>query len=194
MLSMACWTRSEGAFLVPLLMLALFLILRSQKRGKVFLVDWTSPVVVMLGLWLVFTQSHNGNIVVQRTLAAAFESWLAFDFHFDAIYETLRYIGAQVLKLESWGLIVPVVILISFRNWRKMVVRRRPGDFAVLAMSFIMGFSTLALYYIASFTRDLKLQLETSADRIILPTGILILVWAVLTSANPLREVKNLDQ
>jgi len=192
MLALACWTRSEGAFLAPLLMVTLLLVHRYQRRGKVFRVDWISPVAIMLGFWFLFTQTHNGNIVVQHTLKAAFEAWLAFDFHLDAIYETLRFIGAQVLKLEVWGLILPMVLLLAIRNRRNLAALRGWGEISILALSFLMGFSTLALYYLASFTRDLQLQLETSADRIVLPTGILILIWAVMTTADPLREVKRL--
>jgi hypothetical protein len=195
MLALACWTRSEGAFLAPLLMLTLLLVHRYQRRGKVFYVDWISPVAGLLGFWFVFTQTHNGSSVIQHTLKTAFESWLAFDFHFDAIYETLRFIGAQILKLEVWGLIVPVVLLLAFRQRRNLAAQRSRGEFSVLVLSFIMGFSTLALYYLASFTRDLRLQLETSADRIVLPTGILILVWAVLNTADSMGEVnKRLDR
>ncbi|MEJ2571948.1 MAG: hypothetical protein P8Y98_15545, partial [Anaerolineales bacterium] len=103
--------------------------------------------------------------------------------------------GAQILKLEVWGLIVPVVLLLAFRQRRNLAAQRSRGEFSVLVLSFIMGFSTLALYYLASFTRDLRLQLETSADRIVLPTGILILVWAVLNTADSMGEVnKRLDR
>jgi hypothetical protein len=194
LLSLACWTRSEGALVIPILLLTLILIFRLQKKGTVFFLNWTLPVVVQLTGWFMFTQLQSGRTIIHRTMITALESSLTFNFHLDSIYTTLRYIGGQIFKVEIWGLIIPVVILVCLRNWRKIISRRSNESLAVLASAGVMGLSTLALYYLSSYTRDLRLQLETSADRFILPTGLLILIWAVMLSADQKHEDRGVQE
>ncbi|MEJ2561669.1 MAG: hypothetical protein P8Z42_03170 [Anaerolineales bacterium] len=189
-LSLACWTRPEGAFFVPIVMLALFLSLRWLKIGRPDFKVWVIPVLGMLGVWSMFTQVYGEKTIMSQAFRTAFEAIRHLDLHLDSVYIIFRYVSAQFIKTDTWGLIVPVVAILILINRKKINHRENRISMVLFTAVLSMGFATGAFFYLASFVRDLYWQLDTSANRMFLPLSIMILVWAIMLSADPSHDEK----
>ena len=55
---LAAWTRPEGVFLVPLLMLTVVLFTWASQRRMPRLIPWLLPVVLITGLWIPVSYTH----------------------------------------------------------------------------------------------------------------------------------------
>ena len=95
------------------------------------------------------------------------------EFHPGVLYWTVRYLARQSLEIKIWGVLVPLIILILFLNFRKFKPKEFPLPFLLLAAGAVVGGAVALYYYLASFVSDLIYLLGTSVNRTFMPAWVL---------------------
>lgn len=193
-LGLACWTRPEGIILIPILTIAILLAFRLTKTGKVHHLVLFTPMVIVLGIWVVFARNYASEGAFGSAIQSLWASFKVGSFHLDSIYWIARLLGRQLLEIKRWGLILPLTLLLIIFQRSKIQPRLYPIPFAVLVATIAVGLSITGFYYLVSFGGDLRFWLETGVNRMFLPAGLLASVWIVLYAGVPLKKVIGVDE
>ena len=188
-LGLAGWTRPEGIFLIQILTIAILLAFRLTKTGKVHHLALITPIVVILGIWVVFARNYASEGAFTLAIQSLWASFKVGNFHLDSIYWIARLLGRQLLEIKRWGLMLPLIFLLIIFQRSKFQPRLYPIPFVVLAATIAMVLSTTGFYYLVSFGGDLRFWLETGVNRMFLPAGLLASVWIVLYAGVPIKKM-----
>lgn len=190
-LGLAGWTRPEGIILIPILSIAILLAFRLTKTGKIHFLFLFAPIVIVLGVWVIFARNYASEGAFGSAIQSLWASLKTGSFHLDSIYWIARLLGRQLLEIKKWGLILPLTFLLIIFQRSKIYPRQYPIPFVALVATIATALSITAFYYLVSYIGDLRFWLETGVNRMFLPAGLLASVWIVLYAGVPL---KNNDQ
>ncbi len=174
MLSLASWTRPEGAFLLGPILIVLYLGMRRMKPQEPLSQGfWWLPLLLLIVIWQVFMASTGSGGIFGETLRIAWTSISSGDMNFSAIYWTARFAIRQVIDPGVWGVLAPAGILLVFLR-RREIFTQGPETIIFLFLPALMaGFSVTAYYYLASFQQDIQYLLGTSVNRLFMPVWVL---------------------
>ncbi len=186
LLGLSIWTRPEGLYMVGLTAMILAAGSRLHGRADLGWRVWLAPLVLIGGSWGVFATLYGRGGPLSSAPAAAIREILNAQFHVESVYLIFRFLGRTFLDLDTWGLLVPAVVLsiLVGGRWRRLG-RERTLQLELLAVAS-MGVILAGIYYLISFVGNLEYYLSTGVDRLFLPVGVLAVLWSVhLTFGRP---------
>lgn len=187
-LSLAVWTRPEGTYLIPITLLTILVASRAMTTRKIYPLSLITPVAVITGLWVAFGRTHEAQEIFARTIQSPWESLAKGDFHLEALYSIVRFLGRQLLEPKVWGALIPLSVSLTILHYKKFNPKRYPIVFATLLASLSLGMAVLGYFYLVSFTDNLRMSLETSMNRIFLPAVLLGTIWLMLFVGMPYAD------
>lgn len=185
LLALAAWTRPEGMFVLPVLLLLVGLVswLADRRTSWIALL---SPVVLVAGPWLGFSLRFGVSGIFSSALSRAIPSLLELNLNPAGVVRLLRFLGAQYLDLEQWGLAIPVALLLAAAGARAHGLNDFGGNL-MAALALASGGSVLAFYYFLSFRPDFSYWLGTGLERLMMPSSLAFIMWLLTIG---LRERK----
>lgn len=184
-LGLAAWTRPEGVFLIPIVIITLLAVMRISRLGKIYLLALVAPVALIMIPWAAFGSIYSEGKIVTGAVRSMGESFARAEFNLEAIYWTTRYLGRQLVETSAWGLLLPLAITLLILDHKKLNPRRYPIPFASLVLALTAAVSILGFYYLVSFQGDLRYWLETGVNRMFLPAILLGMIWLILSAGIP---------
>jgi len=188
LLGLATWTRPEGVFLVTFALGAVLIGSRALKFGTIQFFAVLPPVILIAGIWQVFTVSSGSQGLIGSALKSAGASWTRMEFHPDALYWTARYLARQSLEFKIWGVLVPLILLILAINIRKLKPKEFPMPFLLLVAGVVVGGAVVLYYYLASFVSDLIYLLGTSVNRTFMPAWVLGIIGVITLAGGKQKD------
>jgi hypothetical protein len=182
LLGLACWTRPEGILVLPFVIIGAVLSIRLSKQGKISWMVWLLPSVVLAGSWLIFARIYASESLILSTLETAGGQLGAGQLNLDAFYRIARFMVHQLLRPSVWGVVLLMSIPLIVLNRNNLRPRSNPEIFSCMLMGLCAAAATTIHFYLISFLGTLASWLPTSANRMFLPTGILLLTWVILLS------------
>jgi hypothetical protein len=184
-LGLAIWTRPEGLILVAVAYAALAAGARAGglrwKPGW----QWFLPALLIGGGWLAFGVAHGGSGPFPDLSGKAATSLAAGNLNLMAWYWIGRYLVRDAISPSVWGLLLAAVAVGGALQWRRARRRLEARDMMVLAAAVATGAVVLAFYYLVSFSGNLEWWLDTGLSRMLLPSALLLGVWAVTPWLEP---------
>ena len=182
---LAVWTRPEGLVLVGAAFAALMLGARARgvrwKPGWA----WVLPSLVIGGGWLAFSLANGETGPLQDMVSSATASLSAGQWNPSAFYWIGRYLARDMLRPSTWGLFLPVVAVGVILHVRRSRGRPQVRQWMLLGTALATGSLILGFYYLISFSGDLEWWLDTGLSRMLLPSALLLAVWAVAPWTEP---------
>ena len=184
LLGLASWTIVEGFLFSTAIVMSLVGARWLAGRGKLDPITWLLPFVVVSGAWMAFYLSYGASGsqamgAVRKALASITEG----DLNLTELRLIFGYLRRYIFRLDIWGLIFPVGILLFILNWRSFSRSRSPDLIAGLFMFSATGLLTLMLFYLRSFVVDDFLALlERGFPRGFLQTAFLFAITVFLST------------
>jgi hypothetical protein len=186
---LACWTRPEGIFMVPIVAFAVALSFGVLPRQRLRLVArWLLPVVGFAAVWILFSRAFPTQGQMAQAVSALKESLIDRRFSLVPFYWIGRYGVRQAVTLSSWGLLAPVLASVAVLRLTRPRRRLLPSEGLVLAAALAACLSMTGFYYLVSLTGDVTYWLGTGVDRMFQAVGILIAVLVVLIAGKPIDK------
>ena len=182
---LACWTRPEGLFLAPILVIALFLGFRLSYPRYTRLSFWLPPIILMGGTWLIFLSLYSGTSTLSLGMQRSLDAMLLGQFPWGVIPRILRAFIRHALTSGIWGALFPASVILSVANIKKLAPNRYPAIFSLTAPLIASGISMGLFFVIVSFVGELNMWIETGMDRMFLPFGLLLAAWMILVVGFP---------
>lgn len=182
---LACWTRPEGVFLIPIVVLGLFLALKIVKLQPARATHWLLPIIVIGGTWFVFLSKYGGPGQLSSGVQHLIQSTINGQFPWEVLPKILRTLLRHAITFNVWGFVFPAAILLFILNYRKLHPKGYPQIFALLAPVIVTGIAMVSFYVLGSFDGDLDYMMDTGLDRMFLPFIILSAAWIVLLVGFP---------
>jgi hypothetical protein len=188
LLGLAVWTRPEGVFLIPILILGLFLALKLVQPQPVRIVPWVLPIIIIGSTWILFLSKYGGQGQLSSGIQHLIQLVRNGQFPWDVLPIILRTLLRHAITFKNWGLVLPTALLMIVLNYRKFQPKDYPHIFALMAPMFLTGIAMVFFYVLGSFDGDLSYMMDTGLDRMFLPFIILTAVWTILLAGVPRVE------
>jgi len=182
---LACWTRPEGIFLVPMLIIALFIALKISQRQPIRILQWFLPILLIGGVWLVFQVKYGGPSPLASGIQQILQSTIQGQFPWVDLLVILRAILRHALTIKIWGLIFPTAIVMIVLHYRKLHLKSYPQIFLLFVPTIAAGVAMVFFYIIVSLQDNLGFWIATGLDRMFLPFVLLATAWTVLLGGTP---------
>lgn len=184
LLGLASWTMVEGFLFSTSIVISLVGARWLTGRGKLDPITWLLPFVVISGAWIAFYLSYGASgSQAMGAVRAAVVSITAGDLNLTELRLIFGYFRRHIFRLDIWGLIFPVGILLFILNWRSFSRARSPDIIAGFFMLAATGLLTLMLFYLRSFVIDDFLALlQRGFPRGFLPTAFFFAISVFLSS------------
>lgn len=173
------WTRPEG---LPLVAAAYAALLLGAAAGGLRWKpgwEWFLPCVLIGGGWLAFSVGKGAASPLDNVIQSAAASLSAGKPNLIGLYWIGRYLVRDALRPSVWGMLVPAVVIGAVLHWRKSRLKAEARDTMILATAVTTGGLVLGYYLLVSFTGNLEWWLDTGLSRMLLPSALLLAVWAV---------------
>ena len=192
LLGLAAWTRPEGIIYSLGVLLVFVVASRITKQGRVSIAAMGVPVVVLAGAWFVFTlggeflrgsqQDQVTSAAASGILAGRFDLqglWIIFKTFSRAAFIPFRAMFPST-SATAWGALFPVVLVLLAAGLRHLTPRQNPARFTLLLQSLSVGGTTVAIYYLQSYSfSNFTAFIERAFPRAFLPTAVLMTVLAL---------------
>lgn len=175
----ACWTKNEGLFFLPLLLIAFALYfykhLKTRKQTAwAFFAGAAFPLLVTL--WLKTQMAPHGDYLNSgRSPAELFQTVF---LHWKSTKLILGSFFTFMLHQQTWNylwvLFFLTLCIIPFRKKISIHVSAAP---AVLVLIILAGYAAI----LHTTPYDLQWQIQTALHRLLLHTGVLALIYAFET-------------
>jgi hypothetical protein len=144
-------------------------------------------VLILGGGWIVFTLVTGATGIAPGLLREAAVALSRGDFRLSSFYWIARYLARDLLQPSVWGLFLLLLAVGAVLALRNGAIRGRKISL-ILVASAALGVPVVAFYYLVSFSGDLVWWLDTGLSRLLLPSGLLLAVWAA-SQWMPSRDV-----
>jgi hypothetical protein len=189
---LACWTRPEGIFLIPILVISLLVAFKLSHLKTIRLAYSLTPILVIGGIWFAFLSQHSGPGQLSSGFKHLLQSIFQGQFPWEVLPTILRTLMRHTITLNTWGFLFPVAAFLVLLNYKKLHPTRYPQIFALLAPVIVTGVAMVLFYVLGSFDGDLEYMMDTGMDRMFLPFIILCAAWMVVLAGSP--EVNQPEQ
>jgi hypothetical protein len=152
LLAFTVWMIIEGV-LYAFIAVGVLLLTRSLTgKGRIWIIAWLSPVLIIGGTWFLFFQlfgSTNSQALDASELM--FSALRQGDYHLGELRLILGYTRRNIFDISTWGLIYPLSILLFIWNWKQILPQNSFGGFALFAATVLSGSLSLGLFFLRSF-------------------------------------------
>jgi len=190
---LACWTRPEGIFLIPVILFTLILAFRISRTQLPTVIPWISPTVIIGGGWLLFLSQYSGPGQLSSGVKHLVQSMLQLQFPLEVLPKILRTLLRHAITWNACGFLLPAATLLVILNLRKLRPKIYPQLFVLLTIIIVIGTAMVFFYVLGSFDGDLNHMMDTGMDRMFLPFIVLTATWVVLLAGFPNGTVKLKD-
>jgi hypothetical protein len=187
LMGFACWSRQEGLFLVPILAMALLIALWLSKRLDISISIWLIPIAFIGVIWLIFLGNYGRGDQLSLGITSIKQHIISGTFPWSILPKLLRYLIRQTFTFKIWGLLYPTVILIVIMNFRKLHITRYAEILTTTAVMVGAAAAMMIFSIIISIMGELDIWISSGIDRMFLPVGVFVAVWAVLLAGTPNR-------
>jgi len=181
---LAAWTRPEGVFLVPLLMLTMVIFSWVSQRRMPRLIPWLLPAGLIIGFWILFSSRQASSSQFSLGMQRAMQALIEGDFPWHVLPKILLAFVKHALALNVWGILFPTSLLALLFNVRKSHPAHNPAVFLLLSVTAATFAAMMLFFVIVPFVGDLGMWIETGMDRMFMPVGLFTAAWAVLLLGN----------
>jgi len=181
----ACWTRPEGIFLVPIIVIALLIAFKISSLQPVRIIYWLLPILIIGGTWFVFLNQHSGPSHLSAGVQHLLQSTIQGQLPWEVLPKILRTLLRHAITLDTWGFVFPAAVVLVILNCRKLHPKRYPELFTLLAPMFVTAVAMIFFYVLGSFDADLDFMMSTGLDRMFLPFIVLTAAWTILLVGIP---------
>jgi hypothetical protein len=190
---LACWTRPEGIFLIPIIVISLLVAFKLSHLKPIRLAYWLPPILVIGGIWFVFLGQYSGPGQLSSGVQHLLQSIVQGQFPWEVLPTILRTLMRHAITLNTWGFLFPIAAFFVLLNYKKLHPTCYPQIFALLAPVIVTGVAMVIFYVLGSFDGDLEYMMDTGMDRMFLPFIILCTAWMVSLAGirNPVAAVKD---
>jgi len=183
------WMRPEGtlfAGILILVLLAWYFLVKGWKTWRIGF--WLLPGLVIPIVWLIFARNYVLEDQAGGALKALFNQTQGGHFiNLEPLIMTARYGIDTFFNPKTWGLILPLVLILFIITLPRLI--RRPNRVALplLLATLVTFLIPAALFFIESTTEgNFSTFLSMSFDRAYLPAMILsIITISIIFFSNP---------
>jgi hypothetical protein len=178
------WTVIEGMLYVGVVMVVILAVQLRFKDGKLNLVAWILPALLVGGIWYIFFRVHGaGGSQALDAGSRMLEAWRGGDWRLSDARLILGYARRNIFDPQTWGLVFPLGIIMLLSGWRALNPGRFHHEFTLLIVTGITASLSLALFYLRSFfIPGLYELLERGFPRGFISPAIFLFVLAVAVS------------
>lgn len=183
MLGFAAWTRPEGIGYSVLILLSLMVGTWLLQRRVISLPAAWIPLISISAMWLVFGSRYVAEDEVGRLLGRFVPEVISGNIRMEPLTTVLRFAAENVLRFESWGLVVIAVPVLGIAGLSRT---ERPWNRTAILVG-IAGLTALvipmAMFYVAGYTPGYSVGfLAVSFERAMMPAAIALL-WSAVALA-----------
>jgi hypothetical protein len=182
LLSLAGWTRPEGIGFALLLAFTISLFALRQPIKYRSIVLFFLITLSLCGIWIAVGYQYFSGDEIGSAVRALLNALSSGTFSWNSIWSTLHYSVDKFTTVKTWGLVVPVSILVLVGFSPQFMRRKVPLIYSVLAASLVTYLIPLGMF-VTKYHQDpggYPGFLSTAFDRAQFPAIILIIVAVVL--------------
>lgn len=181
----AAWTRAEGLYLVPMILLGIW-VARKILGGHRLPWKWLlGPFLVVEITWQPIAAMNVSTATFLRAVPEALAGWGHLDFHLSAFYWIARYTARQGIDPTVWGVTLPVVLVLWLLAKNRLSPRSHAEAFVFLLAAVAVGLWSVGYFYLSSYPFDVKYLLGTSVNRLFMPFWVLLLASGLSLGVRP---------
>jgi hypothetical protein len=149
---LTAWTIIEGVLYVGIVLAGLLIARWISRRGRVFLIPWFAPILLIAGSWFAFYRiyGYEGSQVMNAS-SGMLGSLLRGELHLEELRLIFGFARRNIFSLPTWGLIYPLGMLMILVGWRQLLPKASFQGFALACAMILTGLLSLGLFYLRSF-------------------------------------------
>ena len=152
LLGFAVWTIIEGVLFVFVAVLAIVCAKIITRRGRIYLIHWFLPIIVIGGIWLIFYKLYAASgSAASGAARIMLDSILNGEWDFPALRLIFGYARRNIFDPHTWGLLYPLGIIITLFGWKHLLPNKDRYVFSIFLVMLSTGLLALGLIYLRSF-------------------------------------------